>query len=75
MADGYKKKMLKMLGAELRAARLKRHLSLKKVAAEAEISQGNLSDIEQGKRDPRFCTLRSIAHAVGIPIAKLLRRL
>jgi len=37
------------------------------------ISKGNLSDIENGRRDPRFSTLRSIASGLGMKLSQLLR--
>lgn len=36
------------------------------------ISKGNLSDIERGKRDPRFLTLLAIAEGLQIPFSELL---
>jgi transcriptional regulator with XRE-family HTH domain len=37
------------------------------------ISKGNLSDIENGKRDPRYSTLKAIAEGLEISLARLLR--
>ncbi len=37
------------------------------------LSKGNLSDIERGRRDPRFTTLRAIATGLRIPVALLIK--
>jgi len=39
------------------------------------ISKGNLSDIEHGKRDPRYSTLSAIAEGLEIPLSQLLKGL
>lgn len=38
-----------------------------------KISKGNLSDIENGKRDPRLSTLVAIAEGLGLKLTQLLR--
>jgi transcriptional regulator with XRE-family HTH domain len=72
MASHHKTKRLEELGLRIRQFRLRRKMSINQVALEAEISPGNLSEIEKGKRDPRYCTLRALAHSVGITVSALL---
>ena len=66
---------LRELGQRLTSLRKKRGMSMEKVAYEASISKGNLSDIEAGRRNPRYCTLRSIAHALGLTTSELIQGL
>ena len=53
--------------------RQKRGISLDSLATEMDISKGNLSDIENGKRDPRFSTLKAIANGLDMNVSDLLR--
>ena len=62
-----------ILGRKISVERKKRGITLEKLAYEMDISKGNLSDIEHGKKDPRFSTLKSIAEGLEIPLAKLLK--
>ena len=64
--------LLPQLGHHISVERKKRGITLERLAYEMEISKGNLSDIENGKRDPRFTTLRAIADGLEIPLSKLL---
>ncbi|MBC7691932.1 MAG: helix-turn-helix transcriptional regulator [Methylotenera sp.] len=61
------------LSARILQERHKRGITLQALASEMKISKGNLSDIERGKRDPRFSTLQSIAHGLGVPLARLVK--
>ncbi len=61
------------LGHRIATERKKRGLTLEKLAYEMGISKGNLSDIENGKKDPRYTTLKAIADGLEIPLSKLLR--
>jgi XRE family transcriptional regulator, regulator of sulfur utilization len=63
------------LGARIARARRQLGLSIERLAKLVGISAGNLCDIEQGKRDPRYCTLRSIAWGLDQPLATLIRNL
>lgn len=56
------------LGALLRSYRDSRGLSLRDVAGGAEISPSYLSDIENGRRSPRFTIVRRVAAALGIVV-------
>jgi len=42
---------------------------------EMGISKGNLSDIERGKRDPRYSTLKAIAEGLEVPLSQLVKGL
>lgn len=63
------------LGKRLARLRRAKGLSMERLAYEAEISKGNLCDIEAGRRNPRYCTLKSIAGALGIPLSQMLQGL
>ena len=70
-----KGKLVRDLGERIAKRRRSRGISLERLAYEMGVSKGNLSDIEHGKRDPRYTTLRSIAEGLEISIAQLLRDL
>lgn len=70
-----KNQTLLVLGERISRQRKKRGLTLEKLAYEMGISKGNLSDIEHGKRDPRYTTLKAIAQGMSIPISQLLKDL
>ena len=63
------------LGDQVVKLRQKRGLSLERLAYEAGISKGNLSDIENGKKDPRLSTLLLIASGLDISVSSLLKSL
>jgi transcriptional regulator with XRE-family HTH domain len=69
-----KKRLLAELGSELRRIRLSKGVTLEKLAYGAGISKGNLSDIEHGKRDPRFSTLKAISEGLEISVSQLLKK-
>lgn len=61
------------LGQHISSLRKRRGLTLEKLAYEVGISKGNLSDIENGKRDPRFTTLKAIAEGLEVSISQLFK--
>ncbi len=61
------------LGKHIAKERQKRGISLESLATEMDISKGNLSDIENGKRDPRFSTLMAIAYGLKMDVSELLK--
>ncbi len=65
--------LLRALGNRISKERQKRGITLEKLAYEMGLSKGNLSDIERGRRDPRFTTLRAIATGLRIPVALLIK--
>jgi transcriptional regulator with XRE-family HTH domain len=68
-----RKEVLQKLGSRISRLRQKRGFSIEKLAYEMGMSKGNLSNIENGKRDPRLTTLRAIAMGLQVPIAALFR--
>ncbi|PIU01242.1 MAG: XRE family transcriptional regulator [Bdellovibrionales bacterium CG10_big_fil_rev_8_21_14_0_10_45_34] len=70
----HEKKLLK-LGANIQSWRKRRLMTVEALANKAGISKGNLSDIENGKKDPRYLTLYFIAEALNLKVANLLARL
>ena len=73
--DRSKKEILKDLGASISRHRKRCGLTIEKLAYGVEISKGNLSDIENGKRDPRYTTLKAIAEGLDIPLSALFKEL
>lgn len=67
-------KLLK-LGKRVADWRSRRMMTVEALAKKAGISKSTLSDIENGKKDPRYLTLAFIAEALGITVATLLREL
>src|SRR5213082_2411127 len=60
------------LGEQVRRLRQERGLTLEEVAAKSGCSVGSLSQLERGKGNPAFFTLIKIAHALDVPVARLL---
>jgi len=56
------------IGKKLRDARRAQQLSLRKLAAKAEVSASLLSKIENGKAYPSVRSLHSIADALSLPV-------
>lgn len=56
------------IGKKLRAARRAQRLSLRELAAMAEVSASLLSKVENGKANPSVRSLHSIADALSIPV-------
>lgn len=56
------------LSEKLRTARLNQNLSLRELAAKAEVSASLLSQIENGKANPSVRSLYSIAGALSLPV-------
>jgi transcriptional regulator with XRE-family HTH domain len=70
-----RKEHLLVLGNRISATRKKRGITLERLAYEMGISKGNLSDIEHGKRDARFTTLKAIAEGLEVSLSSLLKDL
>jgi transcriptional regulator with XRE-family HTH domain len=77
MAKSKKERMdlVASLGRHLAVQRKKRGVTLDQLALSMDISKGNLSDIENGKRDPRYSTLVAIAKGLHLSTADLLKGL
>lgn len=66
---------LAALGQRILEVRKKKGITLDELSLRMQISKGNLSDIERGKRDPRFQTLKAIAEGLGLKLQALIRDL
>jgi transcriptional regulator with XRE-family HTH domain len=60
------------LGARIREARLAKGLSLRGMAAEADISPSLLSQVETGKVQPSVSTLWAVVTCLGLSVDQLL---
>jgi transcriptional regulator with XRE-family HTH domain len=67
--------LLVALGKRILAIRKRKGITLDELSERMHISKGNLSDIEHGKRDPRFQTLKAIAKGLGLKLQQLVRGL
>lgn len=72
MIDDAEKKLLADVGHRIRETRAAQGLSLEQLARLTGISGPALSLIETGKRDPRLTTMKRIADALRVPLAKLI---
>lgn len=70
--DEDRRSQLRQLGEFLREQRRAAQLSLRQVAARANISNPYLSQIERGLHEPSSMVLRSLARALGISAETLL---
>jgi len=59
------------LGKNLRAARKKLGLTQEQVSERSGVQAGEVSRIEQGKRDPQASTIEKLAAAVETPPGRL----
>ncbi|MDA3648808.1 XRE family transcriptional regulator [Saccharopolyspora indica] len=64
--------LVKVVGANLRAARAERELSLSETARRAGIGKATLSELEAGRRNPTLETLYALAGVLGVPLGRLL---
>ncbi|MGO1510233.1 MAG: helix-turn-helix domain-containing protein [Actinomycetaceae bacterium] len=64
---------LATLGVRIRHARKSRGVTLGALAAEVGRSTSLLSQIENGRREPRLTLVHAIARALDVPVADLLR--
>jgi transcriptional regulator with XRE-family HTH domain len=65
--------LVRLLGRNVRAARLARGLSQEQLAFEAEMKRSYLSDLERGTRNPSVRALGRLAEALGVEPPELLR--
>ncbi len=70
-----KEDLKRKLGERISKLRRSKGMTLEKLAYEMGISKGNLSDIENGKKDPRFSTLVAIAEGLEVSVSTLLKSL
>jgi transcriptional regulator with XRE-family HTH domain len=60
------------LGENLRAARVEREMTQEEVSERSGVQAGEISRIENGKRDPQVSTVLKIAKGLGIKPGELL---
>ena len=58
------------LGKKLKYFRESKKMSVYRLALEADISQGHLSDLEKGKNQPTIATLKRLLIPLGITLAE-----
>ncbi len=58
------------LGKKLKYFRESKKMSVYRLALEADISQGHLSDLENGKNQPTIATLKRLLIPLGITLAE-----
>lgn len=73
--DGKGTDQLQALGAFIRSQRLQSRMSLRDLAAKANVSNPYISQIERGLHEPSVRVLRSIAQALGMSADVLLAQL
>lgn len=61
------------LGRVLRQTRVAAHLSVETLAAAAGVSAGSISQLERGRGNPSFLTLRRLAAALSVPLGHFLQ--
>lgn len=72
-AGGLASEEVRSLGLVLRAARIAEHLSVETLAAAAGVSAGSISQLERGRGNPSFLTLRRLAAALHVPLGHFLQ--
>ena len=60
------------LGTKIKALREITGFSQAELAAKVGVTQGFISHVESGIREPTLDTLRKLAHALGVSVAELL---
>ena len=61
---------MKNVGAVIKAARMKRKLSLREAARLSEVSAATLSKLEAGAINPTLATMQALTRALGIKPAE-----
>lgn len=73
-ADDAIREQLEALGQFIRSQRQQAQLSLRDLAARANISNPYLSQLERGLHEPSMRVLKAIAGALNLPLDALLAR-
>src|SRR6516225_6539989 len=63
---------LEVIAASLRRERARAGLSLTEVARRAGVAKSTLSQLESGTGNPSLETLWALAHALGVPLSRLV---
>ena len=58
--------MTPTIGQQIREARFKAKLTIEELHKATKVSVGCISEIEQGKANPRYSTLRRLANGMGL---------
>lgn len=61
------------IGRRIRDARMARNLTQEAVFLAVPVSRSYYQEIESGQGNPTLTTLILIAHAIGVPLADLIR--
>lgn len=64
-------KLAKRIGKNINRLRVKRGLTMEKLAYENDLSKGYLSEIEHGKKLPSLAALEKISDGLGVDIKEL----
>ena len=72
MNNQHKKKILKILGDQVRKIRLKSGISQEQLAERANLDRTYISGIERGVRNPSFTALVNLASGLGVTVSELL---
>ena len=64
---------LRLLGDRIRDARARRGMTRKLLARDSKVSERYLAQLEAGHGNISIVLLRQIAHAMGLPLADLVR--
>ena len=75
MANRKISNLTKKFGKKIRIERTKQNISQETLAHHANLCRTSLSAIENGTRVPNIETANNIAHALNIPLKKLLKEL
>ena len=62
----------KRFAVRLRTLRLKKNLTQAALAKKVGVTRGYLARLEMGRHDPPLSRLRTLAKALGVPLAELL---
>jgi XRE family aerobic/anaerobic benzoate catabolism transcriptional regulator len=72
MRDG-ESEYLKLLGERIRTARAQRGMTRRILARDSGVSERYLAQLEAGQGNISIALLRKVAHAMGLPLADLVR--
>ena len=75
LIEGEDRDLRAQMGARLRRVREESGLSQKRVSDRSGVAQGSLSRLENGRRDPRLETLRTLAREMDMALPGLLKSL
>ncbi|MFT4187117.1 MAG: helix-turn-helix transcriptional regulator [Aeromicrobium sp.] len=65
--------MRQFVGEVLRARRADRGFSIRELSARSRVSQGYISEVERGQKEPSSELLAALADALDVPLSSVLR--